>query len=878
MEGASPAAFAVAPIDEAAPLVTSMTCERINILLFCGTHLEVGAKKASDNVRSNASLVFSILSDLSRKNPINQPRFELIQAQEFLQGIHTLQTQAIDVAVLNLSVKDARDLKIISDVRSLAPKVAIIAIGDVDDEVRSLQALSLGAQDYLIASEIAPPLLRRRLLYAIEQQRRQLREQAIAVSIQNASQTEQLLSLSSLTEYQTQWRFLSEATFEGTIIHKRGVIVNANHVLAKMTGYEVAELIGKNSWELLTAESQELMIKNILSGSEKACEVIVVRKDGSTFFVELQGKIISYAGQKMHVVAARDITERKQSQETLQIREHARRKQSQTLVQLARSKRFQQGNLNAAFQEITEAAARTLSVQRVGVWLYTEDHSTLECVDLYDVRTKEHSSGLSLSKANCPDYFQALEEERSIAAHDAINDTRTQELSQSYLSVLGITSLLNAPIWLGGRLVGVVSHEHFGEVRQWTLEEENFAGSIADFVTLAIEASERNAAEAALRQSEAQFRAIFECSSIGIGLIDMKAQIVDANPALCQMLGYSREELCSKRFTDYVSPQKGDLDLLRQLLSGIRSDPEQLVERHRIEMEKLFLHKEGRLVWTHLSVSVIPDSNGNPEFFLTILEDITERKQTELKLRASQAAAEAGSRAKSEFLATMSHELRTPLNAIMGLSQLLQQEMVGQLNEKQKEYISCVYSSGEHLLALINDILDLSKVEAGKEELLLLPLLVTDVCNSVISTVSDQTLEKGLQLTSKIDPQADICVADERRIKQMLLNLLTNAIKFTPAGQVSLEVKKVSNGITFTVADTGIGIDANQFQFLFEPFKQLDSRLNRQYEGTGLGLALTRKLARLHGGDVTVESTLGEGSKFTLFLPEQPYLAEDESR
>ncbi|WP_339375772.1 PAS domain S-box protein [Calothrix sp. NIES-2098] len=855
-----------------------MTCERINILLFCGTHLEVGAKKASDNVRSNASLVFSILSDLSRKNPINQPRFELIQAQEFLQGIHTLQTQAIDVAVLNLSVKDARDLKIISDVRSLAPKVAIIAIGDVDDEVRSLQALSLGAQDYLIASEIAPPLLRRRLLYAIEQQRRQLREQAIAVSIQNASQTEQLLSLSSLTEYQTQWRFLSEATFEGTIIHKRGVIVNANHVLAKMTGYEVAELIGKNSWELLTAESQELMIKNILSGSEKACEVIVVRKDGSTFFVELQGKIISYAGQKMHVVAARDITERKQSQETLQIREHARRKQSQTLVQLARSKRFQQGNLNAAFQEITEAAARTLSVQRVGVWLYTEDHSTLECVDLYDVRTKEHSSGLSLSKANCPDYFQALEEERSIAAHDAINDTRTQELSQSYLSVLGITSLLNAPIWLGGRLVGVVSHEHFGEVRQWTLEEENFAGSIADFVTLAIEASERNAAEAALRQSEAQFRAIFECSSIGIGLIDMKAQIVDANPALCQMLGYSREELCSKRFTDYVSPQKGDLDLLRQLLSGIRSDPEQLVERHRIEMEKLFLHKEGRLVWTHLSVSVIPDSNGNPEFFLTILEDITERKQTELKLRASQAAAEAGSRAKSEFLATMSHELRTPLNAIMGLSQLLQQEMVGQLNEKQKEYISCVYSSGEHLLALINDILDLSKVEAGKEELLLLPLLVTDVCNSVISTVSDQTLEKGLQLTSKIDPQADICVADERRIKQMLLNLLTNAIKFTPAGQVSLEVKKVSNGITFTVADTGIGIDANQFQFLFEPFKQLDSRLNRQYEGTGLGLALTRKLARLHGGDVTVESTLGEGSKFTLFLPEQPYLAEDESR
>ncbi|MDZ7958071.1 MAG: PAS domain S-box protein [Aulosira sp. DedQUE10] len=646
-------------------------------------------------------------------------------------------------------------------------------------------------------------------------------------------------------------------------------------ILAEMTSYEVAELIDKTSLKIITLESQELMIKNILSGSEKTCEVIVVKKDDSTFPVELQSKIISYAGQKMHVVAARDITEGKQSQGALQIREHARRKQSQTLVQLARSKTFQQGNLNAAFQEITEAAARTLSVQRVGVWLYNEDHSTLECIDLYDLRTKEHTYGLSLLKTNYPDYFQALSEECSLAADDAINDIRTQELSQPYLSVLGIASLLNAPIWLGGRLVGVVSHEHLGEIRQWTLEEENFAGSMADFVTLAIEASERNVAESALRQSEAQFRAIFECSSIGIGLIDMKTQIVDANPALCQMLGYSREELCGQRFTNYISQQKGDLELFKQLLSGIRIDSEQLVERHRIEMERLFLHKEGGLVWTHLSVSVIPESNGNPEFFLAIVEDITERKQTELKLRASQAAAEAGSRAKSEFLATMSHELRTPLNAIMGLSQLLQQEMVGPLNEKQQEYISCVYSSGEHLLALINDILDLSKVEAGKEELLRLPLLVRDLCNYVISTVSDQALEKGLQLTNEIGSEAEICIGDERRVKQMLLNLLTNAIKFTPAGAVSLEVKKVSNGITFTVADTGIGIDSNNFQFLFEPFKQLDSRLNRQYEGTGLGLALTRKLARLHGGEVTLESTLGKGSRFTLFLPEQPYSAAE---
>jgi PAS domain S-box-containing protein len=571
----------------------------------------------------------------------------------------------------------------------------------------------------------------------------------------------------------------------------------------------------------------------------------------------------------MQVLVVRDITESQANQEGVRNTQNVRRKQNQTLVQLARSKTFQQEPLNAVLREITEAAAETLLVARVSVWLFNQDASVLECMDLYDVSQQVHTCGQSLFKQRYPVYFQTLEEERSIAVYDAINDKRTQELSATYLSVFGVKSLLDAPIWVGGRLLGVVCHEHCGAMRHWTAEEEYFASSIADFVSLAIEARERNTAQEALRKSEAQFQAIFELSSIGIGLVDMKAQIVDANPALCQMLGYQRADLCGKHFTNYICPEKGDKELYKQLITENSTDIKQLDEKPHLNIERAFLHRDGRLVWTKLSVSVIPGSLGEPEYFLAIIDDISERKQTEIKLRTSQAAAEAGSRAKSEFLATMSHELRTPLNAIMGLSQLLQEEIVGSLNEKQKEYIDCIYSSGEHLLSLINDILDLSKVEAGKEELFLVPLLVIDVCNDVLSIVSDRATIKGLKLTYEIDTQANICIADERRIKQMLLNLLTNAIKFTPTGEVALIVKKVSEGITFTVSDTGIGIDANQFQFLFEPFKQLDSRLNRQYEGTGLGLALTRKLARLHGGDVTVTSTLGAGSQFTLFLPDQ---------
>lgn len=247
------------------------------------------------------------------------------------------------------------------------------------------------------------------------------------------------------------------------------------------------------------------------------------------------------------------------------------------------------------------------------------------------------------------------------------------------------------------------------------------------------------------------------------------------------------------------------------------------------------------------------------------LEDLVQERTRELQ--QEKLISEAANRSKTEFLATMSHELRTPLNAILGLSQILQQQIFGSLTPKQAEYVSHIHSSGEHLLLLINDILDLAKVDAGRETLTLAAVILPDLCRYCLTLVQEQAFDRGLQLTCDIAPEIDLCFADERRLKQMLLNLLSNAIKFTPQGQVSLIVKAVEQGITFTVADTGIGIAAEQLGKLFQPFSQVDSQFNRQYNGTGLGLALTRKLARLHQGDVTVKSTLGKGSEFTIYIP-----------
>ncbi len=227
-------------------------------------------------------------------------------------------------------------------------------------------------------------------------------------------------------------------------------------------------------------------------------------------------------------------------------------------------------------------------------------------------------------------------------------------------------------------------------------------------------------------------------------------------------------------------------------------------------------------------------------------------------------------RLKDEFLAAMSHELRTPLNAVLGMSEALQEQVYGPLNEKQLKSLRTIEDSGRHLLALINDILDLSKIEAGKVELQIGPASIGPVCQASLQFVKQTALKKQIQVSSTLDSQVTTLQADERRLKQILVNLLSNAVKFTPeGGAMGLEVKgdAEKSVVHFTVWDTGIGIALEDMARLFKPFVQLDSRLSRQYSGTGLGLSLVQRMAELHGGSVSVESEVGKGSRFTVSLP-----------
>ncbi|MEF3273840.1 MAG: CHASE domain-containing protein [Chloroflexus sp.] len=266
------------------------------------------------------------------------------------------------------------------------------------------------------------------------------------------------------------------------------------------------------------------------------------------------------------------------------------------------------------------------------------------------------------------------------------------------------------------------------------------------------------------------------------------------------------------------------------------------------------------------------------ELQLQAERDLLARRVAERTAELSRANAELGRavRAKDEFLANMSHELRTPLNAILALSESLLEALRGPLNERQQMAIRAIEASGRHLLTLINDILDLAKIEAGRMDIVKEVMAVSDVCEASLTMVKEQARKKQIRLTLQLDnPQARF-LADPRRLKQILVNLLSNAVKFTPAGgSVTLRVDTdaAQGTIAFTVSDTGIGIAADMLQRLFQPFVQLDSSLSRQHEGTGLGLALVRRLTDLHGGSIAVASEEGKGSVFTVTLPYQPVMA-----
>ncbi|HII80934.1 MAG TPA: PAS domain S-box protein [Methanosarcina sp.] len=368
--------------------------------------------------------------------------------------------------------------------------------------------------------------------------------------------------------------------------------------------------------------------------------------------------------------------------------------------------------------------------------------------------------------------------------------------------------------------------------------------------------SDQKRAEEKIARSEIKYRNLFEKSNDAIIIHDFNGRILEANKMACEAFGYSEGELKQKSIIELISPEEKE---------DARSKMMKLRTTGSMRKEFRMIRSDGTFIFMDISASLLQMQNNTIQ---AVGRDINDRIRAEEAMLDARIEAETASRTKSEFLANMSHELRTPLNSIIGFSDILLEKIFGELNEKQLKYVNNISISGKHLLGLINDILDLSKVEAGKMDLRYSEFSVGSVFEEVKSTLLPLAQAKTLEIDLKVEPDFEDIQADRSRLTQILYNLVSNAIKFTPeGGRISIQCKKSGTRAIFSVTDTGIGISSEDQKKLFQPFTQIDSSSARQYCGTGLGLVLVKNFVELHGGKIWVESETGKGSSFTFELP-----------
>jgi PAS domain S-box-containing protein len=371
---------------------------------------------------------------------------------------------------------------------------------------------------------------------------------------------------------------------------------------------------------------------------------------------------------------------------------------------------------------------------------------------------------------------------------------------------------------------------------------------------------ERERAQAALRDSEQRFRNILNTAPIGILYTDLRGYVKQANPRFCELTGYAEDELQLMTVAQYTHPDdvEADQDLSRRLVLG---------ELPMYRRQKRYITKDGRTLWVQSTVTLLRDELGQARRIVGVVEDITEH----LRLQDAETArerAEAANRAKSEFLSRMSHELRTPLNAMLGFAQLLELDRRHPLAPDQQPWVAQIQQAGWHLLDMINDVLDLSRIESGNLKLQIEPIGLPDLLSASLAMVDTEAKRRGLDISTDLADGTGVLMGDATRVKQILVNLLSNAVKYnSEGGRIHVASRmRPHDMVEIAVTDTGLGMTAEQLAELFQPFNRLGRERSAQ-EGTGIGLVISQRLAELMGGSLRARSIAGEGSSFILALP-----------
>ena len=526
------------------------------------------------------------------------------------------------------------------------------------------------------------------------------------------------------------------------------------------------------------------------------------------------------------------------------------------------------------------------------IYLFLYDKTASQMIYIYEWCNKNNQTQLEIFKEivkKNPGWLEGkLKEAENINFEDPAKIKQIPPEIQDLITDLSVKSMIVFPIFVNYDVEGFLTFNDPLKVKEWTDDDYSFLRMVLQIIGMALD---RILGEQKLKKSEEKYRSILENIKEAYFEIDLAGVFTFFNYALCNLSGYSSNEILGKLYTFFMQDWEKEkitkfLNSAHKNLKGIQNLEVELKRKDgkRTDVESTFYPKQ--------------DAQGNVIGYRGFLRDITERKKSEelrekftqrLELEVKGRTKELNatleqqklyldqilksSQFKSEFMATMSHELRTPLNAIIGFSELLVEKLYGELNSKQIEFLKDIHSSGEQLLEMINRILDISKIEAGKLQLNIQLVSLNEIILQIESTMRPIYSKKGLQFTFQGFEKERLVYADPIRLKEIIQNLISNAIKYTPAGSITIKYSENDKYSEISVVDTGIGIAEKDHKRVFKEFERIENQLSQSTQGTGLGLSLTRRLIHLHGGEISFKSEEGKGSTFTFTIPKKYGLA-----
>lgn len=569
---------------------------------------------------------------------------------------------------------------------------------------------------------------------------------------------------------------------------------------------------------------------------------------------EEEKRILTFVAEQTALAIDRKRAERALRRRSDQVARHR-----DVLLELAQRDRSDFGD---ALQRICQLSADSLHVARVGYWALEADNAALVCGALYlrDLGQVDLSlKGTRLNAQDCPAYFAALAVKRPIVANRALTHPATCGLAEGYLSKLNITSMLDVPVWLHGRVMGVLCHEHVGDPREWSGEEIDFASSLATMVSLSFEAAQRARSEQALRESEQKFRALFEASSQGVMLHD-EERFLEVNPATVRIMGYERaEDLIGRHPAEMSVPVQPNGESAETLA---RRHIQECMTRGSVRFEWLARNARGGEIPLEVILTRIA-MNGR-QMIQAVINDIADRKKAEAELLRALAREKELGQLKSNFVSMVSHEFRTPLGIIMSSAEILQDYLEQLEPEERQHHLQSIAKNTRRMSDLMEEVLLLGRFEAGKMDYQPAEIDLASFARRLVDEVLSATDRRcPIELRTA---EATAANADERLLRHIFTNLLTNAVKYSEAGRpIRFTIYAEGSDAVCSVQDVGIGIPEADLPWLFNAFHR--GRNVGQRPGTGLGLVIVKRCVELHGGRIKIESQVGSGTTCVVRLP-----------